>query len=98
MAGMANERLRRSGRVQVRLALVLLALPLLHLPAQAGMGPVSTIRGQVLSFDERKVRLRVGNSAIFVSRDTIEERALKVGAEVDSVSPSSELFPDRKTR
>jgi hypothetical protein len=52
----------------------------------------------VLSFDERKVRLRVGNSAIFVARDTIDERSLKVGASVDSVSPSSELFPDRKNR
>jgi hypothetical protein len=94
MAGMASEGLRPS--VSIRVGCVLLIL--FAFPARAGMGPVSTIRGQVMSFDERKVRLKVGNSAIFVARDTIDERSLKLGAQVDSVSPSSELFPDRKTR
>lgn len=98
MAGRATEGLSRAMRVRFSLFLWIMALPLLASPARAGMGPVSTIRGQVLSFDERKVRLRVGNSAIFVARDTIDERSLKVGASVDSVSPSSELFPDRKNR
>jgi hypothetical protein len=87
------EHLRRN--LPVRLGILLIFI---SFPARAGMGPVSTIRGQVLSFDEKKVRLRVGNSAIFVARDTINESALRIGAQVDSVSPSSELFPDRKSR
>jgi hypothetical protein len=93
MAVKAIERPGRAGSLWLGILLVLLSFP-----ARAGMGPVSTIRGQVLSFDERKVRLRVGSSAIFVARDTIDERSLKVGAQVDSISPSSELFSDRKTR
>jgi hypothetical protein len=60
--------------------------------AFAGMGPVSTLRGRVVSFDEKKVRLKVGRTLLFVDRDTIDERSLKIGAEVDSVSPSAELF------
>jgi len=98
MAGMESEVMNRGTLLRFSLALMMAALPMLNPPARAGMGPVSTIRGQVMSFDERKVRLRVGNSAIFVARDTIDERSLKVGASVDSISPSSELFPDRKNR
>jgi hypothetical protein len=65
---------------------------------EAAMAPYSIVRGKVLSFDERKVRLKVGAGSLFVSRDSIDEKTLKLGAEVESILPAPESFPESEPK
>lgn len=44
----------------------------------------SYIKGKVVSFDAKKVKLQVGAKTVYVNRNTVDEKNLKVGNEVQS--------------
>lgn len=57
--------------------------------AFSGASNVSTIRGKVITFDEKKVKLQVGKKSVYVARSSIKVPNLKVGQDVESVSKNN---------
>ena len=69
-------------RTKSLILLMLLVSPF----AYSGMAPFSVIKGKVITFDDKKVKLQVGKELVYVPRASIEEKNLKEGVEVESIS------------